>query len=196
MAEPRRGTLATTADTAKELRTYDPTGALGLTRRAPLLTVLDEPTASLDAVAEARLFAPFAEMSHGGRESSGVTLLISHRFSTVRMADLIVVLDGGRVTEVGVHDELPAGGGTYIQLFALQARAYLDGRPSSAGGEADGVPRRCGTHGRSSCLTRAASRLRWSRSGTLVAAREASAYSSAACSRSPARSCRYAVTAV
>jgi ATP-binding cassette subfamily B protein len=100
--------------------------ARGLMRPAPLLTVLDEPTASLDAVAEARLFARFAEVSRAGREAGGVTLLISHRFSTVRMADLIVVLDQGRVAEVGDHEALLRSGGTYAQLFTLQARAYLD----------------------------------------------------------------------
>jgi ATP-binding cassette subfamily B protein len=113
----------------------------GLMRPAPLLTVLDEPTASLDPMAEARLFTRFAEVSRAGRESGGVTLLISHRFSTVRIADVIVVLDGGRVAEVGSHDELLAGGGAYAQLFALQARAYLDDGlgPSSADGESRGA---------------------------------------------------------
>jgi len=100
--------------------------ARGLMRPTPLLTVLDEPTASLDPVAEARLYARFAEMSRTGRESGGVTLLISHRFSTVRIADLIVVLDQGRVAELGDHEELMSSGGTYAQLFTLQARAYLD----------------------------------------------------------------------
>ncbi|GLY78055.1 ABC transporter ATP-binding protein [Actinoallomurus iriomotensis] len=100
--------------------------ARGLMRPAPLLTVLDEPTASLDAVAEARLFARFAEVSRAGREAGGVTVLVSHRFSTVRMADLIVVLDQGRVEEVGDHETLLRAGGTYAQLFTLQARAYLD----------------------------------------------------------------------
>lgn len=100
--------------------------ARGLMRQAPLLTVLDEPTASLDAMAEARLFSRFAQLSQAGRESGGVTLLISHRFSTVRMADLIVVLDEGRVTEMGDHEALLRAGGTYAQLFTLQARAYSD----------------------------------------------------------------------
>jgi ATP-binding cassette, subfamily B, bacterial len=100
--------------------------ARGLMRPAPLLTVLDEPTASMDAVAEARLFSRFAELSRAGRASGGVTLLISHRFSTVRMADLIVVLDQGRVAEVGDHETLLRTGGTYAQLFTLQASAYLD----------------------------------------------------------------------
>jgi ATP-binding cassette subfamily B protein len=102
--------------------------ARGLMRPTPLLTVLDEPTAALDAAAETRLFERFAELARAGRESGGITLLISHRFSTVRMADLIVVLDRGRVAEAGGHDELLASGGTYAQLFTLQARAYLDGR--------------------------------------------------------------------
>jgi ATP-binding cassette subfamily B protein len=100
--------------------------ALGraLMRQAPLLTVLDEPTASLDAAAEAELFARFAELAGATGENGGITLLVSHRFSTVRMADLIVVLDDGRVVESGDHDELLASNGTYAQLFSLQARAY------------------------------------------------------------------------
>ncbi len=53
-----------------------------------------------------------------------ITILVSHRFSTVRMADLIVVLDGARVAEVGTHDELMARGGTYAQLYGIQAAAY------------------------------------------------------------------------
>jgi ATP-binding cassette, subfamily B, bacterial len=113
----------------------------GLMRPAPLLTVLDEPTASLDAMAETRIFTRFAEMSRAGRSSGGVTLLISHRFSTARMADVIVVLDGGRVTEVGSHEDLLAAGGTYAQLFTLQARAYLDGSPSAGGEPCDAAGR-------------------------------------------------------
>jgi ATP-binding cassette subfamily B protein len=104
--------------------------ARGQMRAAPLLTVLDEPTASLDAVAEARLFARFAEVSRTAREAGGVTVLISHRFSTVRMADLIVVLDDGRVIEAGDHDTLLRTGGTYAQLFTLQEHAYLDSHSS------------------------------------------------------------------
>jgi ATP-binding cassette subfamily B protein len=91
---------------------------------APLLTVLDEPTASLDAAAETRLFATFARLSGETAEAGGITLLVSHRFSTVRMADLIVVLADGRVAEAGPHAELLAAGGTYAQLFHLQAQAY------------------------------------------------------------------------
>ncbi len=98
--------------------------ARGLMRAGPLLTVLDEPTASLDAVAETRLFERFARMASAGRATGGITLLISHRFSTVRMADLIVVLENGAVTETGDHDALLASGGTYAQLFTLQAKGY------------------------------------------------------------------------
>jgi ATP-binding cassette subfamily B protein len=98
--------------------------ARGMMRDAPLLTLLDEPTASLDAVAESRLFQRFAEMSRAGAATGGITVLISHRFSTVGMADLIVVLEGGRLVEYGSHEELMARGGGYAQMFALQARAY------------------------------------------------------------------------
>ena len=62
-----------------------------------------------------------------------MTLLVSHRFSTVRTADLIVVLDGGRVTETGGHDELMAAAGPYATLFALQARGYLDAASEGSG---------------------------------------------------------------
>lgn len=98
-----------------------------LMRAEPLLTVLDEPTAALDAATESALYARWGEAARAGAAARGaVTLLVSHRFSTVRTADLIVVLDGGRVTEVGGHDDLMAAGGPYAQLFALQARGYLD----------------------------------------------------------------------
>ncbi|HEX7168409.1 MAG TPA: ABC transporter ATP-binding protein [Acidimicrobiales bacterium] len=97
--------------------------ARGLMRDDPLLLVLDEPTAALDAETEHALFERFAAQSRssqGGR----TTILVSHRFSTVRMADLIVVLDGARVVEVGSHDELMAKGGTYAELYEIQAHAY------------------------------------------------------------------------
>ena len=103
--------------------------ARGMMRDAPLLTVLDEPTASLDAPTEAALFERFAQAAHRSSANGAVTILVSHRFSTVRMADLIVVVEGGRVTETGDHDALMATGGTYAQLFQLQANAYLG--PSS-----------------------------------------------------------------
>lgn len=94
-------------------------------RTRPVLLLLDEPTAALDPESEHALFERFAAASRTTADrTGGITLLVSHRFSTVRMADLIVVLDGGRVAETGTHDELVSAGGRYAQLFELQARAY------------------------------------------------------------------------
>ena len=102
--------------------------ARGFMREDPLLLVLDEPTAALDAETEHALFERFAaaarERRDGGGTGGRVTLLVSHRFSTVRMADLIVVLDGRRVAQVGSHEELMARGGPYAEAYALQAAAY------------------------------------------------------------------------
>ncbi|MBZ5654327.1 MAG: ABC transporter ATP-binding protein/permease [Acidobacteriia bacterium] len=100
--------------------------ARGFMRDQPLLLVLDEPTAALDAETEHALFERYAAEAHGpGESASGrITILVSHRFSTVRMADLIVVLDGARLVEVGAHDELMAKNGQYSQLYSIQANAY------------------------------------------------------------------------
>jgi ATP-binding cassette subfamily B protein len=98
--------------------------ARGLMRPSPALLVLDEPTASLDPRAEHEVFATFAGMARGAAGDSPVTILVSHRFSTVRMADMIVVLHDGRIEELGSHDELLAAGGRYAQLFRLQASRY------------------------------------------------------------------------
>ena len=98
--------------------------ARGFMRDDPLLLVLDEPTAALDAETEHALFERFAAQSRAGDASGRITILVSHRFSTVRMADLIVVLDGARVAEVGTHEALMARGGTYAELYGIQARAY------------------------------------------------------------------------
>jgi len=98
--------------------------ARGFMRDRPLLLVLDEPTAALDAETEHALFERFAEASRLAREDGRITVLVSHRFSTVRMADLIVVVDGGRVVERGSHDELLARGGLYAELYGIQAKAY------------------------------------------------------------------------
>jgi len=97
--------------------------ARGFMRDEPLVTALDEPTAALDAETENQLFESYAvRMSE--RPHGSITILVSHRFSTVRMADLIVVLDGSRVAEVGTHDELLARGGQYGELYRIQAQAY------------------------------------------------------------------------
>src|SRR5262249_24097534 len=100
--------------------------ARGFMREEPLLLVLDEPTAALDAETEHALFERYAAAAHsnGGSSSGRVVILVSHRFSTVRIADLIVVLDGARVAEVGTHDELMARGGRYAELYGIQAAAY------------------------------------------------------------------------
>ena len=92
--------------------------------RAPLCVVLDEPTAALDPIAEQELFQHFVDQVRGATERGAVTVLVSHRFTTVRMADLIVVLDAGRVVEHGSHAQLMADGGGYGELYRLQARAY------------------------------------------------------------------------
>jgi ATP-binding cassette subfamily B protein len=97
--------------------------ARGFMRDRPLLLVLDEPTAALDAETEHALFERYAAAARAGGR---VTMLVSHRFSTVRMADLIVVLDGARLVEAGSHAELLAGGGRYAELYGIQAAAYRD----------------------------------------------------------------------
>jgi ATP-binding cassette subfamily B protein len=98
--------------------------ARGFMRDGPLLLVLDEPTAALDAETEHALFERYAAASQQGLEDGRITVLVSHRFSTVRMADLIVVLDGARVVEVGSHEELIARHGQYAELYGIQAAAY------------------------------------------------------------------------
>jgi ATP-binding cassette, subfamily B, bacterial len=105
--------------------------ARGFMRSDPLVLVLDEPTAALDAETEHALFERYAAAARaaGNGESTGrgegrITVLVSHRFSTVRMADFIVVLDGARVVERGTHEALVATGGQYAELYGIQAAAY------------------------------------------------------------------------
>jgi len=100
--------------------------ARGFMRDEPLLLILDEPTAALDAETEHALFERYAAAARGNRENDSrrITILVSHRFSTVRMADLILVVDGARLVEVGTHDELMARKGHYSELYSIQAAAY------------------------------------------------------------------------
>ena len=98
--------------------------ARGFMRERPLLLVLDEPTAALDAETEHALFERYAAAAHGSSPGGRITILVSHRFSTVRMADFIVVLDGARVVESGTHEALLAKGGQYAELYRIQADAY------------------------------------------------------------------------
>jgi len=83
------------------------------------LLILDEPTAALDARAEAEVFATFADLTR-----DRIAVLISHRFSTVRMADRILVLHDGAIAEEGGHEDLVAAGGQYARLFEIQAANY------------------------------------------------------------------------
>jgi ATP-binding cassette subfamily B protein len=100
--------------------------ARGFMRDEPLLLVLDEPTAALDAEMEHALFERYAAAARSGQGSAAgrITVLVSHRFSTVRMADLIVVLDGAQVVEHGSHEELMERQGRYAELYNIQAAAY------------------------------------------------------------------------
>ncbi|HWB95072.1 MAG TPA: ATP-binding cassette domain-containing protein, partial [Bryobacteraceae bacterium] len=83
------------------------------------LLILDEPTAALDALAEFEVFHRFAELTEGR-----MAIMISHRFSTVRMCDRIVVIEGGCIREQGTHTELLAHGGRYAEMFEMQASSY------------------------------------------------------------------------
>jgi ATP-binding cassette subfamily B protein len=98
--------------------------ARGFMRDRPLLLVLDEPTAALDAETEHGLFERYAAAAQRDGASGRITVLVSHRFSTVRMANLIVVMDGARVVESGTHQELMAKHGRYAELYNIQAAAY------------------------------------------------------------------------
>ena len=100
--------------------------ALGraLLRRDPLVVFFDEPTASLDAPTEHALFERYVLEARSGAARGAVTLLVTHRFSTVRSADLILVIDAGTVAELGGHDDLLLNDGLYAELYLMQARSY------------------------------------------------------------------------
>jgi ABC-type multidrug transport system fused ATPase/permease subunit len=92
------------------------------------LVILDEPTAQLDVRGEAEIFRRLLEVTRGT-----TTILVSHRFSTVRHADRICVLEHGRVVELGTHDELMTHGGRYATMFTLQAARFAGDASASAG---------------------------------------------------------------
>jgi ATP-binding cassette subfamily B protein len=98
--------------------------ARGFMRPRPLVLILDEPTAAVDAETEHALFERYAAATRQRTAEGGITLLISHRFTTVRVADHIVVLDGSRVVESGTHESLLVKGGQYAELYNIQAAAY------------------------------------------------------------------------
>jgi len=96
-------------------------------RPAPLLFVLDEPTASLDAPSEHAIFERYMRRAREIAEhSGGITLVVSHRFSTVAGADLILVMEGGQLAECGTHEQLLAANARYAALYSLQATAYAN----------------------------------------------------------------------
>lgn len=100
--------------------------ARGMMPAAPLCLVLDEPTASLDPSAELAVYDRYSRTAAGAAERGAVTVLVSHRFSSVKMADHIFVLDHGRVVERGSHDDLIAASGRYADMYRRQASAYRD----------------------------------------------------------------------
>lgn len=98
--------------------------ARALMRQGTLLLILDEPTSALDAHTEHALFERYTAAAQAGVHRGAITVLVTHRFSTVHAADLILVLDGGRLIERGTHHELMAANGHYAGLFRLQASGY------------------------------------------------------------------------
>ena len=98
--------------------------ARSMMRTTPLVRILDEPTAALDAITEHQLFTRYAAAARSGRQTGTVTILVTHRFSTVAAADLIIVLHQGRIIEKGTHQQLLATDGHYADLYNLQARGY------------------------------------------------------------------------
>lgn len=101
--------------------------ARGMMRTHPLVQFLDEPTAALDAEAEHRLFQRYAHASRANVDQGTITLLVTHRFTTVREADLILVLHDGQLIEQGTHEQLLRASGHYAELYDLQASGYQHG---------------------------------------------------------------------
>ena len=95
-----------------------------MVRQSPLLLVLDEPTSALDPATEHALFDRYAAAARETSRAGGVTLIVTHRFSTVASADRVIVLADGTVAEQGTHTELMAAGGRYAELYGLQAAGY------------------------------------------------------------------------
>lgn len=98
--------------------------ARALMRQHPLLVFFDEPTASLDAHTENALFERYSDAAHRAARDGTITILVSHRFSTVRSADLILVMEKGRLVECGKHEDLLQLSGQYAQMYLRQARSY------------------------------------------------------------------------
>ncbi|MEU6779414.1 hypothetical protein ABZ912_09440 [Nonomuraea angiospora] len=98
-------------------------------RDAPILRVLDEPAASLGPASEYEIFRRF-QIAASQTENGTITVFVSHRFATVRTADLIVVLDGGTIRELGSHAELMDLDGLYATLYRLHAKGYEETEPS------------------------------------------------------------------
>jgi ATP-binding cassette subfamily B protein len=100
--------------------------ALGrsMMRDGPLLLALDEPTYSLDVDAERRVFDWFSRIAAADDAAGTITVIVSHRFSTVRAADLVAVMHGGRLVELGSHADLLASGGRYAEMYRIQAEGY------------------------------------------------------------------------
>lgn len=118
--------------------------ALGraLMREDPLVLFFDEPTASLDAPTEHALFRRYADAARHVSKTRSITILVSHRFSTVRSADLILVIDNTRAAELGRHEELMEHRGIYAELYTLQAKSYVSGTNSdriARSGSMDGL---------------------------------------------------------
>jgi ATP-binding cassette subfamily B protein len=98
--------------------------ARSMMRDAPLVLALDEPTYSLDVESERRVYEWFARVARDANPIGTITVIVSHRFSTVRSADLVAVIHEGRLVEWGSHDELLAGGGRYAEMYRMQAEGY------------------------------------------------------------------------